>query len=141
MLGKKAPLFVILAASAVASQGAAQQSPEQREQAQAYAQAQQEFPQLLSEPAVVQEFARQRQELARQQEDVQREHAALEREYARQQADLVREHAARQRELASELSRTQALSAGEYTKIQQQMTQAREQLARAVGDVARRLHS
>ena len=124
MFGKKLSRLLILAAGAVASQGAAQQSAEQRERAEAYAQAQQEL-------------VRQQQELARQQDELQREHAALEREYARQQADFVREHAAIQRELASELARTKALSAADYTKIQQQMTQAREQLARAVGDVAR----
>src|SRR5688572_9863512 len=109
MLDKKSSWFLTLAACAIASQGVAQQFPSFLEQA---------------------EVARQQRELARQQE-------ALHRDYARQQADLVREHAAMQRELASELARTKALSAAENVKLQQQLGQAREQLARAVGDVAR----
>jgi S1-C subfamily serine protease len=111
MLGKKSSWLLTLAACAVASQVASQQPANpQREEAM--------------------EIVRQQQELVRQQE-------ALNREYARQQADLVREHAAVQRDLASQLSRVKALSAVENGKLQQQMAAAREQLARAVGDVAR----
>src|SRR5688572_4086487 len=110
MLEKKSSWLLTVAACAVASQGVAQRPADIHEQAL---------------------------ELARQQEELAREQEALNREYRQQQADFVREHAARQRELATELSRVQALSAADNAKLQQQMVQAREQLARAVGDVAR----
>jgi S1-C subfamily serine protease len=109
MLAKKSWWLLTLAAGAIAWQVVGQQR---------------------LDPEAASDFARQQQELARQQQ-------ALHREYARQQADLAREHAAMQRELASELSHAKALSAAEYSKMQQQLSQAREQLARAVGDVAR----
>jgi S1-C subfamily serine protease len=53
------------------------------------------------------------------------------------QADFEREHAAAQRQMASELAHTKALSAAENATMQRELSQAREQLARAVGDVAR----
>ncbi|HSC14344.1 MAG TPA: PDZ domain-containing protein, partial [Gammaproteobacteria bacterium] len=110
MLEKKSSWLLAVAACAVALQGDAQPPADIHEQAL--------------------ELARQQQELAREQE-------ALNREYRQLQADFVREHAWRQREFASELSRVKALSAAENVELQQQMVQAREQLARAVGDVAR----
>ena len=110
MLAKKSSWFLAVAACAIACQVVVAQQ--------------------RLDPEAAAEFTRQQQELARQQQ-------ALQRDYARQQADLTREHAAMQRELASELARAKALSAGEYSKMQQQLSQAREQLARAVGDVAR----
>ena len=111
MVDKKSSWLLTLAACAIASHAVAQQPPSPHEQS-------------------VSELARQQRELARQE-------AALHRDYARQQADFVRERAAMQRELASERSRMKALSAAENVKLQQQLGQAREQLARAVGDVAR----
>ena len=76
-------------------------------------------------------------EYARQQSDFQREQADLQREYAQQQADFAREHAEVQRQMASELAHTKALNAAENARMQRELGQAREQLARAVGDVAR----
>ena len=110
MLEKKSSLFLVLAGCAIASQALAQRPSDIHEQAL--------------------ELARQQQELAREQE-------ALNREIRQHQADFVYEHVWRQRDFASQLAHVQALSAAENAKLQQQMTQAREQLARAVGDVAR----
>jgi S1-C subfamily serine protease len=109
MLGKKSSWLLTLAACAVTSQSDSQEPANRQHEA-------------------VIEFARQRQELARE---------ALNREIRQQQADIVREHAAIERELASELARVKGLSAAENAKLQQQMAEARQQLARAVGDVAR----
>lgn len=116
MLENKLPWVLSLAACALASQSVAQQPVDPHEAA---------------------EFARQQQEFARQQDAFAREQAALEREVARQQADFAREQAAAQREMAGQLSHMKVLSAAENAKMQEQMVQAREQLAVAVGDVAR----
>ena len=110
MLEKKSWWSLTVAACAIASQGAAQQTVERQER--------------------ITELVRQQREIAREQE-------ALQRELRQQQADFVREHAAAQRELASQLTRVHAVSAAENSQLQQQMTEARRQLARAVGDVAR----
>ena len=87
------------------------------------------------------EFTRQvadlEREYARQQADFQREQAVLQREFAQQQAAFAREHAEAQRQMASELAHTKALNAAENAKMQRELSQAREQLARSVGDVAR----
>ena len=116
MLVKKLPLVLSLAACALASQSGAQQ----REDSHGFV-----------------EFVHQQQEFARQQDALAREQAELEREYARQQADFTREQAAAQRELASQLAHMKALSTAENAKMQEQLVQARSQLAAAVGDVAR----
>ena len=73
----------------------------------------------------------------RQQADFQREQAQLQREYAQHQAEFAREHAETQRQMASELAHTRALNAAENAQMQRELSQAREQLALAVGDVAR----
>ena len=100
MLVKTTLCVLALAACAVASQGAAQDSARAQDQA-------------------AKEFARQQQE------------------FAQQQAELEREHAAAQREYSNELSRAYRLTAADQAEMQKQLTQAREQLAVAVGDVAR----
>jgi C-terminal processing protease CtpA/Prc len=124
MLEKKLPSFlaVAVAALAVASQSPAQQvSPEDQSDAD--------------------ELARQVADLerdyARQQAEYQREQDALRREFAQQQATVGREYAAAQRQMASELARTKALNAAENASMRRELSEAREKLARAVGDVAR----
>jgi PDZ domain-containing protein len=128
MLVKKSSCVLALAACVVASQGAAQDSARAQDEA-AREVARQE-----------QEFAHQQQEFVRQQQEFAREQAALHREFARQQEAFQREHVAAQRERVNqlgELSRTNALSALENADVQEQLAQAREQLAVAVGQVAR----
>jgi hypothetical protein len=117
MLGNRSSCVLALAACVVASQGVAQNSANAQDEA-------------------AREFARQQQEFAQQQAEFAREQEALHREFARQQAELEREHAAAQREYASEL-RAYGLSAADNAEMQKQLMQAREQLAVAVGDVAR----
>jgi PDZ domain-containing protein len=124
MLGKKSSCVLALAACVVASQGAAQNLANAQDEA-------------------ARDYARQEREFAQQQAEFAREQEALHREFARQQEALAREHAAAQREYASqlsqlsELSRMKALSAADNAKMQEHLTQAREQLAVAVGQVAR----
>jgi S1-C subfamily serine protease len=117
MLGKKTSWVLGLATCAIATQVGAQQPASAENEAR--------------------EYARQAQEFAQQQAEFAREQEALHREFARQQEAFAREQAATQRQMASELSRTKALSAADHMEMQKQLTQAREQLAVAVGDVAR----
>ena len=118
MLGKKSSCVLALAACVVASQGVAQNSPNAQDEA-------------------ARDFARQEREFAQQQAEFAREQEALHREFARQQEALAREHAAAQREYASQLSHMKVLTAAQNDEMQKQLTQAREQLFVAVGDVAR----
>ncbi len=119
MLEKKLSSLLTVAALVIASHSAAQSAVQ---------------PVSQEDQAAAAELARQVAELerdyARQQADFQREQAALHREFAQQQADYQREHAAA-------LAQTKALNAAENANMQRELSQAREQLARAVGDVAR----
>ena len=115
MLEKKLLSLLTVAALAIASQSAAQ--PVSKEDQAAAAE-------------LAQQVADLERDYARQQADFQREQAALQREYAQQQADYQREHAAA-------LAHTKASYAAENANMQRELSQAREQLARAVGDVAR----
>ena len=115
MLEKTLSSLLIVATLAIASQSAAQ--PVSKEDQAAAAE-------------LAQQVAELERDYARQQADFQREQAALQREYAQQQADYQREHAAA-------LAHTKALNAAENANMQRELSQAREQLARAVGDVAR----
>jgi len=122
MLDKKLASLLAVAALAIASQSPAQ-GGNTDDQSDA--------------DEVARQVADLEREYARQQSDFQREQADLQREYAQQQADFAREHAEVQRQMASELAHTKALNAAENARMQRELGQAREQLARAVGDVAR----
>jgi len=121
MLEKKLASLLAMAALAIASQSPAQEGN--------------------SDDSDADDLARQvadlEREYARQQADFQREQADLQREYAQQQADFAREHGEAQRQMVSELAHTKAVNAAENARMQRELGQAREQLARAVGDVAR----
>ncbi|HEX7238488.1 MAG TPA: PDZ domain-containing protein [Gammaproteobacteria bacterium] len=115
MLAKKLSSLLTVAALVVASQSAGQPVSEE-------------------DQAAADELARQvahiERDYARQQADFQREQDALHREFAKQQADFQREHAAA-------LAQARASNAAENANLQRELGQAREQLARAVGEVAR----
>jgi chemotaxis protein histidine kinase CheA len=114
-------ILAALAAAAVASQSAAQLESAAEE---AEREAARERAAFERERAAVE------RELAREQANAERERAAAEREHAREQA-------AAQREMASELARIQRLSTAELAAMQRELAQAREEMERAVGDVAR----
>jgi hypothetical protein len=108
MLDKKLSWVLIAGALAVAAQGSAQrESPE-------------------SQADLAREYAAQQAELEAQQAD-------FEREVAREQAAV----ASVEREFADQLARQHALTAAEHANLQRELSQARQELARAVGDVAR----
>jgi S1-C subfamily serine protease len=121
MLERKLPFVLAVAASVLASQGAAQSTRAQQQ---------------AEREAAIERAEAEREQAAREREFA-LEQAATARELEAQEAAVRREHAAAQTQFAREMSRTRALTAAETARMQRELSRAREELARTVAEVAR----